>query len=67
MIADTAADAVNIDDEPQAGFSVHGYVEDLTPYVEADAESLRITEFLRTSIESFMSAAQHRHNLADDT
>ncbi len=53
MIAGTAADVVCMDDESQAGFAVHGHLENLDPYIERDREELQIDDFLPTSLESF--------------
>jgi hypothetical protein len=67
MIAGTAANVVNIDDKTQVGFSIHVHLEDLTPYVETDAESLWSTEFLPTSFESLMfQSKQHCAGLGQD-
>jgi len=53
LISGTVADIILMDDELFPAYAIRGYLEDLGPYMERDAEELRLEEFLPTSIESF--------------
>lgn len=53
LMSGTAADVILMDDEIFPAYAVRGYLEDLRPYMERDAQELDLDRFLPTALESF--------------
>ena len=53
MISGGAADVLLMDDEILPAYSVRGFLEDLSPYIERDREALRLDDMFPTAMESF--------------
>lgn len=53
MISGNAPDIILMDDEFLPAYAVRGYLEDLKPYIDRDAQEIRLDDFFARGLESF--------------